>query len=81
MFEQIKSLGFMQSLLAVLILSGFFGCIYLVMLHDVKPEMRDSLLILIGGLAAAFGAVVNYYFGSSKGSADKNKLLAEKDSA
>jgi drug/metabolite transporter (DMT)-like permease len=78
-FENLKRLGFMQSLLAVVIVIGFFGCIYLVMRNDVDSSMRDALLILIGALGAAFGSVVNYYFGSSKGSADKNKLLAEKD--
>jgi hypothetical protein len=30
----------------------------------------------IGSLAAAFGAVVQYWFGSSSGSAHKNELLA-----
>jgi ABC-type Mn2+/Zn2+ transport system permease subunit len=78
-FEDLKKLGFMQSLIAIAILVGFFGCIYLVMRHDVNESMRDALLILIGSLGAAFGAVVNYYFGSSKGSHDKTKLLAEKD--
>jgi multisubunit Na+/H+ antiporter MnhB subunit len=78
-FENLKRLGFMQSLIAVLILTGFFGCIYLVMRHEVMESMRDALLILIGSLGAAFAAVVNYYFGSSKGSHDKNQLLADKD--
>jgi ABC-type Mn2+/Zn2+ transport system permease subunit len=78
-FDNLKRLGFMQSFIAIIILTGFFGCIYLVMKHDVNQSMRDALLILIGSLGAAFGAVVNYYFGSSKGSADKNKLLADKD--
>ena len=52
-----------------------------VMKEDVNTSMRDALLILIGSLGAAFGAVVNYFFGSSKGSADKNQLLADKDPA
>ena len=77
-FDSLKKLGFMQSVIAIIIMAGFFGCIYLVMKHEVMQSMRDALLILIGSLGAAFGAVVNYYFGSSKGSADKDKLLAEK---
>ena len=79
MIDQIKQLGFMQSMLAFVIAAGFFGAIWLAVRVEVNPSMRDPLLILIGSLGAAFGAVVNYYFGSSKGSADKNKLLAEKD--
>lgn len=77
--DKLKRLGFMQSLLALVIVSGFFGCIWLVMKHDVVQNMRDALLILIGSLGAAFGSIVNWYFGSSKGSADKNELLAAKD--
>jgi drug/metabolite transporter (DMT)-like permease len=78
--EKLKRLGFMQSLLAISVVIAFFGCIWLVMRQDVNANMRDALLILIGALAAAFGNIINYYFGSSKGSADKNELLAARDS-
>jgi drug/metabolite transporter (DMT)-like permease len=79
MMDKLRQLGFMQSLLALVIVAGFFGCIWLVMKEAVQDGMRDALLILIGSIGAAFGAIVNYYFGSSKGSADKNKLLADKE--
>ena len=48
-------------------------------LFMVEPAMgaREPLLILIGSLAAAFGAVVQYFFGSSAGSARKDELLAQ----
>lgn len=47
-------------------------------LFKIEPPMgaREPLLILIGALAAAFGAVVQYWFGSSSGSAHKSDLLA-----
>jgi drug/metabolite transporter (DMT)-like permease len=77
--DKLKRLGFMQSVLALLVVVAFFGCIWLVMRHEVQQSMRDALLILIGALAAAFGNIINYYFGSSKGSADKNELLAGKE--
>ena len=43
----------------------------------VEPQSgaKDALLILIGGLSAAFGGVVSYFFGSSSGSAQKTELL------
>ncbi len=49
-------------------------------LFFVEPPMgaREPLLILVGSLAAAFGGVVGYFFGSSSGSAEKNELLARK---
>lgn len=74
-----KHLGKVQGLIAFLVLAGFFGCIWLVIKFEVSGFMRDALLILIGNLAAAFMAVVNYYFGSSSGSAQKTALMAPKE--
>lgn len=42
---------------------------------EPKSGAKDALLILIGGLSAAFGGVVSYFFGSSSGSADKTAML------
>lgn len=74
-----KHTGKVQALMAFLIVAGFFGCIGMVTQGEVNASMRDALLILIGSLGAAFGAVVNYYFGSSSGSARKDLLMAEKE--
>ena len=74
-----RHLGKVQGLIAFLVLVGFFACIWMVVERKVDGTMRDALLILIGNLAAAFMAVVNYYFGSSSGSAQKNLLLADKE--
>lgn len=53
----------------------------IVALFKVEPPARamEPLLILVGSLAAAFGAVVNFWFGSSAGSARKDELLARGD--
>lgn len=49
-----------------------------VALFYVEPPAgaREPLFILIGALAAAFGSVVAFFFGTSAGSADKTALLA-----
>lgn len=70
-----KHIGKVQACIAFTVIFGFFGAIWLVMTGEVTTSMRDALLILIGSLGAAFGAVVNYYFGSSSGSARKDELL------
>jgi len=75
-----KHVGKVQAFLSFCIMCGFFGCIWLVIEREVSSAMRDALLILIGNLAAAFMAVVNYFFGSSSGSAKKDELLAAKES-
>lgn len=73
-----KHLGKVQAAIAFLVIVGFYSAIWLAMTREVTASMRDALLILIGSLAAAFGGVIGYYFGSSSGSAQKNHLLVEK---
>ncbi len=70
-----KHTGKVQAAIAFIVILGFFGAIWFVTRGGVDASMRDALLILIGALGAAFGAVVNYYFGSSSGSASKTELL------
>jgi protein-S-isoprenylcysteine O-methyltransferase Ste14 len=64
--------------LALLIVLGFFGILVSMMLDMLKVNDQQSLLILLGALSAGFGAVLNYYFGSSHGSQIKSDLLAQK---
>lgn len=44
-------------------------------LHGGKAELGDAGLMLLGTLSSAFGAVVQYYLGSSLGSASKDAFL------
>lgn len=60
------------SLVAVIVTVGFF-----IMLRFVldQSQVSQAALLLLGSLGSAFGAVVNYYLGSSIGSQEKNRLL------
>jgi hypothetical protein len=73
-----RHLGKVQAFLAFAVCVGFFAALWLVLKNDVDSSMRDALLILIGNLATCFGAIVNYYFGSSSGSQQKTELLGNK---
>lgn len=64
-----------QYVLAGIIVLSVIAVIMVLIFADLAPSVRDALLILLGVLASGFMAVVNYFFGSSKGSADKNELL------
>lgn len=70
-----RHIGKIQATLACTITAGFFGVLWLLMTLEGHGNMRDALLIMVGALGAAFGAIVNYYFGSSSGSAQKNEML------
>ena len=42
------------------------------------PESNEKLIyLLLGTLVGSFGTVVNYFYGSSKGSSDKTDLITK----
>lgn len=61
--------------LAIIITLGILADIIILMKWTVPGENKDALYLILGSLVAAFGTVVNYFFGSSKGSSDKNELI------
>ena len=66
------------SIVSCIVTIGFFIMLYLV-ISGGKAELGDAGLMLLGTLATGFGAVINYYLGSSLGSASKDKIFAAKD--
>jgi len=64
-------------LLSIIIVTGFFTILITTMLGWLKVSDNQSLLILLGALSAGFGSVLNFYFGSSHGSQNKDVLLSQ----
>ena len=64
-----------QYVLAGFIAVGLYWVAYLLIMKAAPEANKDALLIVLGVMAAAFSNVVGYFFGSSKGSAEKNDLL------
>jgi len=65
-------------ILAWIVVSGFFGLCWLLMKTTLPEGSNEVVFMLFGALATGFGTVLQYFFGSSKSSADKTKLIAEK---
>lgn len=61
--------------LALVITVGFFGILGGMLTGKLSVQDNQSLLILLGALSAGFGAVLNFYFGSSSGSQAKDAML------
>ncbi|QZA80844.1 hypothetical protein [Deefgea piscis] len=61
--------------LCLAIVVGFFGVIALLAFKELPQSARDSLFVLVGTLGTAFVSVVQYYFGSSAGSAAKSNTI------
>jgi hypothetical protein len=55
---------------------GFFGVLAMMFTHAIPDTGHDVLLVLIGSLGSAWIAIINYYYGSSSGSAAKTQILA-----
>jgi len=66
-------------ILAWLIILGFFVLTtYLLHLVHTGGQIKDttgSVFMLLGTVSTAFGIVVQYFFGSTKGSADKTAAM------
>ena len=73
---QVATRSYTPDVLAIIIVAGFFGILIAMMMGKLTVSDQQALLILLGSLSAGFGAVLNFFFGSSKGSQNKDILLA-----
>lgn len=65
--------------LAWVIVVGFFSLVAVLTFVPIPQDASGVVFMLFGTLASGFGAVVQYFFGSSKGSSDKTKLMTGKE--
>ncbi|MEG2173445.1 MAG: hypothetical protein RRY29_09325 [Desulfovibrionaceae bacterium] len=63
------------SIVAIIVTLGFFVMLGVVLAGN-KAELGEAGIMLLGTLAASFGAVINYYLGSSSGSTAKSQQIA-----
>jgi hypothetical protein len=70
---------FAQVVLSVGYTIGYFGCIFVFIFGgaNVEAELTGMVNTLIGALGAAQLQVLNFWFGSSKGSKDKTAALTK----
>lgn len=74
---QISTRSKTPDVLAIIIVTGFFAILTSMMLGILNIADNQSLLILLGALSAGFGSVLNFFYGSSSGSQQKDALLAK----
>lgn len=62
-------------ILASVIVIGFFGLLVVIVTMPLPDVKTNILYLLVGTLVMKFGSIVDYFFGSSKSSSDKNDIL------
>ena len=73
---QIATRSNTPDILAGIVVLGFFTILILMMMGKLTATDQQALLILLGSLSAGFGAVLNFFFGSSRGSQNKDIIIA-----
>ena len=64
--------------LASLLFIGFFIVLVLLLKHAIPEENKELVHTLLGVLGTCFVMTITYFFGSSKGSADKTEMMNNK---
>jgi hypothetical protein len=62
-------------LLSYVLFGGFFFLTWYLMHNKLPDESSQVVFMLFGSLSTGFGSVIQYFFGSSKGSADKSMAM------
>lgn len=70
----------LQFILAMVVVIGFTALTAVLFVPAVQNEapqwIQENMTAVFVAWISQFGTVINYFFGSSKGSSDKNVLLA-----
>lgn len=76
---QMTTLSFMPALLSIIVTLGFFGILFGLLIGklDTGAAGGDALLIMLGSLGTAWTGVMAFWFGTTRQSEDKTRMLAQ----
>lgn len=67
---------FFMYILGIVIVIGFFGTLIFMISKD---RYESEVNMIVGALIGSFITVVGFFYGSSKGSADKTEIMNQKN--
>lgn len=73
---QVQVKSWIPASLAIFVTLGFFGILGVMCKYDLPVTSHDAMMLMLGSLATAWVSVISYYFGSSAGSAEKTRIMA-----
>lgn len=71
--------SFMPAMLSTIVTVGYFGVLIGMMTKWLTVADSQALLIMLGSLGTAWGMVMAFWFGTTRQSEDKTRLLASKN--
>ena len=71
-----KAHEWLRYILAIVIIVCFFGLLGLLVWKAIPESNSELLYILVGSLGTMVATIIAFYFGSSKSSEDKTKIIA-----
>jgi hypothetical protein len=73
--REIKTGDHTPKFLAAAVTFGFFGILFWMIAYGLPVNGGEAMLVMLGTLGTAWGAIVSYYFGSSAGSREKTQAM------
>ncbi|WP_458118789.1 hypothetical protein OF381_10495 [Mannheimia haemolytica] len=64
-----------QALLTILLFLGMTGIIFALFYFDLNKDLENVFMFLTGSISTAFTQSINYWIGSSRGSAEKQEIM------
>ena len=64
-------------LLGAILVMGFIILLAILVFEGIPEQNSELLYLAVGALIGMVGSVVNYFYGSSKGSSDKTEIMAK----
>ncbi|MNK79517.1 hypothetical protein D3C87_991850 [compost metagenome] len=71
----IQTKSVVPAILSIGVTVGYFTILTLMLRGELKVGDSQALLLMLGGLGSAWGAIMQYWFGSSASSANKDATI------